>query len=327
MIGSFLLKKFVQKLAVLFIVMTLVFLIPRLAPGSPIDYLVEDPRIPGEVKEELLRKFGLDRPIFPDQYLDFLRNVMLRGDFGYSFMYQRPVFDVIMERLPWTILLLGTALAISATLGTFAGIFAAWFRGGKKDYVVTLTALFLRSLPVFWTGMILLLAFSYYLNIFPMGGATTAGTEYSGFLDYVADVLWHLTLPLLAIIPIFTARYLLVMRNTMVDIIREDFVITAVAKGLEDRQVMLGHVARNALLPLTTMLAIDVGVMMGGAVITETVFSYPGVGSLIYDAVMNHDYPLILGAFFIVSVVTLVATTVAELLYAFLDPRVRMGEA
>ena len=323
---SFFIKKVLQKLIVLYIVLTLVFIIPRLAPGSPIDYLVENPRVPPEMREMLLKKFGLDKPIFPDQYMKFMEQVIFHFDFGYSFLYQEPVFKIIAERLIWSIILMGLALVLSSMLGTLLGIYAAWRRGRVFDYTVTLSVLFVRSLPVFWVGMILLLYLSYYYGLFPTGGATTAGMQYSSFLDYVYDVLQHLTLPLMAITPIYTARYLMVMRNTMVDILGEDFIFVAKVKGLSDRTVMFRHAARNALLPLVTLLAIDTGSIMGGAVITETVFSYPGVGSLIYDAVLNHDYPLILGAFFIISAVTLFMIMIAELLYAILDPRVRASE-
>ncbi|MET1127692.1 MAG: ABC transporter permease [Thermoproteota archaeon] len=319
-------RKLLQKLAVLYIITNFVFLIPRLAPGSPIDYLVENPRVPPEVRQELLRKFGLDRPIFPDQYVEFLKG-LVRLDFGYSFTYQSPVFEVIEERLWWSILLVGSALLLSALIGTYLGMIAAWYRGRVRDYALTLSTLFVRSLPVFWVGMLLLLFFSYKLGWFPTGGATTPGETYENVLDRVADVLHHLALPLTAIVPVFTARYLMVMRNTMVDVMGEDYVVVAKAKGLSDRLIMWKHAARTALLPLVTMLSIDVGAIMGGAVITETVFSYPGVGLLIYEAVLNHDYPLILGAFFIISVVTLASMFVAELLYAALDPRVRAGEA
>jgi peptide/nickel transport system permease protein len=319
-------RKLLQKLVVLYIITTLVFLIPRLAPGSPIDYLVENPRVPPEIRQELLRKFGLDRPIFPDQYVEFLKG-LARLDFGYSFTYQSPVFEVIKERLWWSILLVGSALLLSALIGTYLGMIAAWHRGRVRDYALTLSTLFVRSLPVFWVGMLLLLFFSYRLGWFPTGGATTPGAAYENVLDRVADVLHHLALPLTAIVPVFTARYLMVMRNTMVDVMGEDYVVVAKAKGLSDRLIMWKHAARTALLPLVTMLSIDVGAVMGGAVITETVFSYPGVGLLIYEAVLNHDYPLILGAFFIISVVTLASMFVAELLYAALDPRVRAGEA
>ncbi len=323
---KYLLKKLLQKLVVLYIITTIVFLIPRLAPGSPIDYLVENPRVPPEVREELLRKFGLDKPIFPDQYVEFLRGLS-RLDFGYSFTYQSPVFSIISERLWWSILLVGSALVLSTLIGTYLGMVAAWHRGRIRDYVITLSTLFVRSLPVFWVGMLLLLFFSYRLGWFPTGGATTPGATYENFLEVVLDVLKHLVLPLAAIVPIFTARYLMVMRNTMVDVMGEDYVVVARAKGLSDRLVMWRHVARTALLPLVTMLSIDIGAVMGGAVITETVFSYPGVGLLIFEAVINHDYPLILGSFFIISVVTLASMFIAEILYAILDPRVRVGEA
>jgi len=319
----FILKKFIQKIAVFFLIMFLVFLIPRLAPGSPIDYLVEDPRVPPDVRSALLRSFGLDRPVFPDQFGNFLRN-LITGNFGYSFIYQRPVFELLMERLPWTLLLMGSAVALSSLLGFLGGVVTAWMRGRRVSYIATMSALLLRSFPTFWIGMVLLLTLGYYAKLFPMGGATTPGASYSSFFDYIYDVLRHLALPLLTLVAVLTPRYLVIVRNTMVDVIREDFIVVAVAKGLSSRDVMLKHAARNAVLPFTAVLSLDAGMIVGGATVTETVFSYPGVGRLIYESVINRDYPLILGAFFVVTLIALLTTTIAELLYAYLDPRVRV---
>lgn len=316
-------KGLVQKFTVFFIVVSLVFLIPRLAPGTPIDYLVENPRVPPEVRAELIRKFGLDRPIFPDQYVNFLYNFFVKLDLGYSFTYQEPVTKVILERLTWTLVLLGSAISISIPLGIFLGLFLAWKRGTRLGYAPILVVLFARSLPVFWIGMVLLLIFSYYLRVLPSGGAVTPGARYVDFLGYLWDVVRHLVLPLMTLSCVYVPRYVMLMRNSSLNVLGEYFILVAQAKGVPTKRILFNYIARNAILPILTMISIDVGFIIGGAVITETVFSYPGIGRLTYEAVVNRDYPLLLGVFTMVTGITLLGLTVAELLYSVVDPRVR----
>jgi peptide/nickel transport system permease protein len=323
---SFVIKSLVHKFIIFFIVITLIFLIPRLAPGTPIDYLVENPRVPPEVRIELIKKFGLDKPIFPDQYINFLYNFFVRLDLGYSFTYQEPVLKVVSERLVWTLILMGSAIVISIPVGILIGLLLAWRRGSSTGYVLTSLILLTRSFPVFWIGMVLLLIFSFYLKIAPSGGALTPGAVYTNIFSYLEDVLRHLALPLITISSVFIPRYVILMRNASLNVLGEDFVWVAKAVGLSSRHILISYVGKNAILPIMTLISIDIGFIAGGAVVTETVFSYPGVGRLIYEAVLNRDYPLILGAFTIIVGVTLIALTIAELLYAIIDPRVRRGE-
>jgi peptide/nickel transport system permease protein len=323
---SFVIKSLVHKFIIFFIVITLIFLIPRLAPGTPIDYLVENPRVPPEVRIELIKKFGLDKPIFPDQYINFLYNFFVRLDLGYSFTYQEPVLKVVFERLVWTLILMGSAIVISIPVGILIGLLLAWRRGSSTGYVLTSLILLTRSFPVFWIGMVLLLIFSFYLKIAPSGGALTPGAVYTNIFSYLEDVLRHLALPLITISSVFIPRYVILMRNASLNVLGEDFVWVAKAVGLSSRHILISYVGKNAILPIMTLISIDIGFIAGGAVVTETVFSYPGVGRLIYEAVLNRDYPLILGAFTIIVGVTLIALTIAELLYAIIDPRVRRGE-
>jgi len=323
---SFVIKNLVHKFIIFFIVITLIFLIPRLAPGTPIDYLVENPRVPPEVRIELIKKFGLDKPIFPDQYINFLYNFFVRLDLGYSFTYQEPVLKVVSERLVWTLILMGSAIVISIPMGILIGLLLAWRRGSSTGYILTSLILLARSFPVFWIGMVLLLIFSFYLKIAPSGGALTPGAVYTNIFSYLEDVLRHLALPLITISSVFIPRYVILMRNASLNVLGEDFVWVAKAVGLSSRHILISYVGKNAILPIMTLISIDIGFIAGGAVVTETVFSYPGVGRLIYEAVLNRDYPLILGAFTIIVGVTLIALTIAEFLYAIIDPRVRRGE-
>jgi peptide/nickel transport system permease protein len=323
---SFVIKSLVHKFIIFFIVVTLIFLIPRLAPGTPIDYLVENPRVPPEVRIELIKKFGLDKPIFPDQYINFLYNFFVRLDLGYSFTYQEPVLKVVSERLIWTLILMGSAIVISIPVGILIGLLLAWRRGSSTGYILTSLILLTRSFPVFWVGMVLLLIFSFYLKIAPSGGALTPGAIYINIFSYLEDVLRHLALPLITISSVFIPRYVILMRNASLNVLGEDFVWVAKAVGLPSRHILISYVGKNAILPIMTLISIDIGFIAGGAVVTETVFSYPGVGRLIYEAVLNRDYPLILGAFTIIVGVTLIALTIAEFLYAIIDPRVRRSE-
>lgn len=318
-------KKTIYRFFVFLIVISLVFLIPRLAPGTPIDYLVEDPRVPPEIRVELIKKFGLDKPIFPDQYIQFLVNFFTKLDLGFSFTYQEPVMKVILERLVWSVVLMGGALLVSIPAGVSIGLLLAWKRG-SHDYIATLVLLFLRSFPTFWFGMILILVLSYHYKLFPSGGATTPGAIYSNIFDMFRDVLYHITLPIITLSTVYIPRYALITRANALNVVNEDFVLVGVAKGLSSRQILLSYILRNTLLPVMTVASIDIGFIVGGAIVTETVFSYPGMGTLIYTAVFNRDYPLLLGVFTIVSALTLALITVVEYLYTFIDPRVRVRE-
>ena len=322
---TFLAKKLFYRFIVFFIILTIVFMIPRLAPGTPIDYLIEDPRVPPEIREQLLEKFGLNKPVFPDQYIQFLYNFFVRFDLGYSFAYQQPVAKLISERIIWSIILLGGALVIAIPTGILLGSLLV-SRRGSREYLGVLMLLLLRSFPVFWLGMVLLLIFSYRLELFPSGGATTPGASYSNLGEFVVDVLRHITLPLIALSSVFIVRYTLLMRSSALNTIGEDFVVVALAKGLSRRQILYGYIIKNSMLPVMTIASIDIGFVAGGAVVTETVFSYPGMGRLLYDAVMSRDYPLVLGIFVVISGITLIAVTVAEFIYSIIDPRVRTHE-
>ncbi len=321
---EYMIKKIISRFFVFFIVVSLVFILPRLLPGGAFAYLIENPNIPPETREELIKSFGLDQPLHI-QYIRFLHNFFLKGDLGISFRYLKPVTEVIMEALPWSILLVTSSTIISFTMGILLGAYSAAKRGRVADSIITNSVMVFRSMPSFWLGLILLLVFGYYLGWFPLYGAYTYGAEYSSFVEYLLDVLYHLTLPLITLVLIQMAGYTLFTRNTMLDVITEDFIVTARAKGLSERKVVYGHALRPVLPPVITVFAINLGFSVGGALIAETVFSYPGVGRLMYEAVYTSDYPLLLGIFVYISAFTLTAITVAEILYGWIDPRIRRG--
>ncbi len=320
---AFAVRKLIALLITFFVTLTFVFIMVRLV-GDPLGELVlEDPRITPQIIEKIKAAYGLNKPIW-EQYIDFLINTM-KGEFGYSLHYQRPVIDLIAERLPWTLLLLLPAIIISTILSIYTGMKTAWKHGTRYDVAVTSTALFIRSTPHFWLSLLFLMFFGYYLGLFPLAGSVTPAKEFASFWDYLADILWHLTLPLSVLVIREIGMYMLYMRNAMVEVMGQDFVWMAKLKGLAERKVMYRHAARVAILPMVTVTALRFGFMINGAVLTETVFSYPGMGRLIFEAIMNDDYFVVQGAFIILSAAVLLSNLVADLLYGVLDPRVRVS--
>jgi peptide/nickel transport system permease protein len=320
---AYIAKRTGSRLVTFFVVISVIFFLARSAGTDPFEvYLSEDPRIPLAQIERLRARFGLDKPMHM-QYLDFLMST-LRGEFGYSLYYHMPVFDKIMQVLPNTLFLLGTSIILSTIISFAVGVYFAWKRGSRVDLWGTNICMFIRSTPHFWLGMILLLAFAYYLPIFPLFGFKTAGMDYANTLEYIRDVLWHTTLPLTTLLVRQIGMYVLYMRNSTVEVLGEDYMVTAKAKGVSPWSMMFKHAARNAALPMVTVTALRFGFMVNGAILTETVFSLPGTGRLIYLAIMNDDFFLLQGAFFITSITVLVANLLADLICAWLDPRIKI---
>jgi len=319
---AFIARRIISLFITFILVMSAIFFLAR-STGDPFSMIIEaDPRIPKEAIERLRARFGLDQPLHI-QYINFIIS-MFQGEFGHSVYYRRPVFDVIMERLPWTIFLLATSITLSTIGAVVLGAYTAWKRGTRFDLVATNTSLFVRAMPHFWLGMVLLLTFGFYLPLFPLYGAMSAGKTYSNIFDFVVDVLWHATLPLTTLVVRQIGMYMLYMRSATLEVLGEDFITTAKAKGLSDKTVLFRHALRNSLLPMVTVTALRFGFMVNGAILTETVFSYPGTGRLIFEAITNDDYFLLQGAFFITSICVLVANLIADIIYGFLDPRVKL---
>lgn len=320
---AYIAKKFASRLITFFIMISVIFFLARSAGSDPFErYLSEDPRIPLDQIERLRAKFGLDKPVHL-QYFDFVSST-LQGEFGFSLYYHRPVFDIVMERLPKTIFLLSTSIIISTIVSFVIGVYFAWKRGTKVDIWGTNIFMFVRSTPHFWLGMILLIVFGYYYPIFPLFGFRSPGVNYANTFEYIRDILWHATLPLTTLLIRQIGMYVLYTRNSMVEVLGEDYMLTAKAKGVSERAQMFKHAARNALLPIVTVTALRFGFMVNGAILTETVFSYPGMGRLIYTAIMNDDFFLLQGSFFMISITVLIANTLADILCAFLDPRIKI---
>lgn len=260
-----------------------------------------------------------------EQFYIYMKN-MLVFDFGESFEDNRPVWDVITERIPATLLLFGTSLVFSYAVGIMIGVVVAWRRGTALELGTIVVTLFFYSMPIFWSALIAQWIFYSQLGWFPLsgfGGADALGNKLEGF-SYVTDVLWHLTLPLATMTVLSLAGTILLMRSSMLEVMGEDFITTARAKGLKQRTVVYKHAARNAMLPVVTSMALALGGVISGGVLTETIFSWPGMGTLLVKGTLMHNYPVVQGAFYILAMMTIIGNMMADILYAYLDPRVQL---
>lgn len=310
---------------VLAVAIALNFALPRLAPGDAIDYILPPEQagtITAEQREDLLAQFGLHDSV-PVQFGRYLSG-LVQGDLGVSVRYGDPVLELLWQRIGWTALLVGGAIVLSTLIGTLLGFASAWRRGRAADTRLLVGVLFVDSMPAFFTGMLFILLFSLELGLFPVFGATP--TVDADGLALVGEVAKRLALPLLTLTLAMIAPVYLVARAALVSELEEDYVLMARAKGLGRRQVRR-HAERNALLPVATTAMISLGTLVGGAAVVETVFSYPGLGRLIYESVLARDYPMIQGAFLLLAIGVLVANFIADLLYPLLDPRVRRPRA
>jgi peptide/nickel transport system permease protein len=298
------------------------FAVPRLMPGNPVDRFAAGVKLTAEARGALIERFGLDASLW-EQFQRYLVNA-LKGDFGLSFSYfPRPVWDLIMEALPWTLLVLTASIVIQVVVGYLLGVISAWKAGTRTDTILQTISLAIFSAPLFWVAMVLLYIFSFQLDWFPLSGAYTVGAEYSGVLEWVGDILRHAALPILALSVAQYASYQLILRNNMVGVLKEPYILLAEAKGLSDRRIKHRHAARNALLPVITFLGLSFAMSISGSVFVESVFSYPGVGKLIHESVLSRDYPVLQGCFLIFSIVVIVANFLVDIAYWFLDPRIR----
>jgi len=267
---------------------------------------------------------AVDRPVW-EEFWYYLVG-MLTGNFGNSFQSGRPVSSEIRERVGPTLLLFGSATIVSVLIGIGGGVLLAWFRGSRGEIAAIVSSLFFYSMPIFWFGLILLFVFAYTFRLFPIGGfggVDAFGNSLTG-LSYARDVLWHMALPLANLVILNFAGYVLLMRNSLLEVLGEDFVTVARAKGLKERTVMYKHAARNAMLPVTTVTAIAMATVISGGILTETIFSWPGMGFYFVTRTLFQDFPAVQGAFFILALLTVLGNVVADVAYAYLDPRVRL---
>ncbi len=303
------------------------FFLPRFMPGDPLSFLTGAPGMDMPIvldeatRAKLLAYYGLDKPLL-QQFADYMIKLM-HGDLGWSTYYNAPVSSILAGRLKWTLLLIGTSTLLYIALGIVLGAISAWNRGGKSDVGLLLLLLSVGSFPPFFLGMLLIILFGVKLNLFPVFGAQSPFMAYSSPVEEAMDILHHLILPATTLVITHIGGVYLLMRNSMLNVIGEDYILTARAKGLAEWYILRKHAMKNALLPITTMIALRVGFMISGTILVETVFAYPGVGMLLFDAVMYRDYPLLQGAFLIITLVIIAANFVADMVYLRLDPRLR----
>ena len=303
---------------------TLNFLIPRLMPGDPVALLVErmEGRIDPDAMAAIAESYGITNDPIHVQYWDYLVSLS-RSDLGLSIGFHPvAVADIITDALPWTIGLVGVTTVVSFLLGTALGVLIAWRRGSWSDHVLP-TLTFLNAVPYFWMALILVLVFAVSLGRFPIAGAYQAGLTRGWNWEFVSSVVEHGTLPAITIVLSSFAGWVLGMRNMTVTVMGEDYVTMAEAKGLPHRAVLVNYAARNAILPSITGFALALGAVVGGSMLTEVIFNYPGVGYTLFLAVQNQDFPLMQGLFLIISLTVIVANLLADIIYIFLDPRTR----
>ena len=305
-------------------VLVLNFFLFRVLPGDPARTLGRGRFRTEEQLEEFRAAYGLEQPL-PQQFLTFLQNT-LTGELGISLRYRVPVADLLLDRLWPTLLLVGTSTLLATLIGVYLGMVSAWNRGRRLDQVTTGSTLTLYSMPEWWLGLLLIATFAVGMGplpgIFPTGGLQSVEVQ-PGTLGYVVDTAWHLTLPVITLTLAYLADYAMIMRSSLLDELGEDYLTTARAKGLRDIEVRRRHAVPNALLPTTTLVAINLGFVVSGAITIETVFSIPGLGLLATEALSIPDYWVLQGCFLVASAAVILANLAANLLYGILDPRVR----
>ncbi len=318
---KFYLSRFFQYFLVIFVTITLNFILPRAMPGDPLDFIIgeEMAQMTEEQINDVRERYGLNGTIF-EQYIIYLDD-LLHGDFGYSYRSKMPVTEIIADKLPWTLLLSSLNILISTGIGIVMGSIAAWNRGKWQDIAISNVFIFLKAMPSFWVGMVLITIFGSVLGWLPIFGAESVWARYEGFAR-VLDVVKHLILPLTTLVILSVSNIFITMRYSLVDILGEDYILMAQMKGLKGTVVKYRHAMRNALVPVVTVVMLNIGYMVGGATIIETVFSYPGMGRLLYESVAGRDYPVIQACFLIITLCVIAANIVADILYPILDPRV-----
>lgn len=333
------LKKTAWALFTIVFVIILNFFLFRVLPGDPARAGIRDPRLKKEAVEMLRVRFGLDKPVIncfetlnpikfgscavnplDTQFFIYVRN-LFQGELGISYHTNRPVVEILAERLWNTVLLIGAGQILSIVIGVAFGIFAAWKARTSVDYAAVTTSLIAWSLPTFWLGIILL--FWGSANGFPLAGKATPGMSSMPLLQQWGDIAKHMFLPTLTYTIVYMGEYTLIMRSSLMDVLSEDYILTAKAKGLSTFQILKDHALKNAMLPLVTVIAINLGFTVAGAIQIEAVFSWPGLGSAIVEAVARRDFPVLQGAFLLIAVAVILANLIADLTYNYLDPRVQ----
>lgn len=318
--GRYLLSRTGRALLAIFIAVTATFFILRLLPGGPTTLMLDGVNDP-VLEAELLEQYGLDQPILI-QYLYFLGQ-LLQGNLGTSFYSLAPVTDVLMSKLPWTLLLTGSALIITIIVGIPLGVYASTNRNGSLDQFLRFFGMAGQAMFVPAVAVLMLYVFSLQLGWFPIGGAMSSDAH--GALEEFMSVIAHLFLPLISLAFIQVGPYALTVRTNMVQILGSDYIRSAKSRGLSRQTIIWKHGVRNAIIPAITLMGLQLGQLVSGAVLTETVFAYPGIGRLIYDSVLRQDFPVLQGAFILLAVTVVLANLITDLVVLTVDPKLRTG--
>jgi len=317
---SYVVKRILQLLPVILVIICVNFFLLRLAPGDPIYYLIGDASVTPEFIEELRKQYGFDQPLYK-QLLIYLWQV-LQGDLGYSVISRDSVSAIILSRMPATLLLLGSQFVLSIAFGIALGAVSAYRRGSATDHAVSLISLVGFAVPAFWIGQMLILVFALWLNLFPSQGMRTLRFDLTGWAA-VLDVLHHLVLPTVTLTIFNLALIARVTRASMINVLRMEYITYARSKGVPESAVVRVHALRNAILPVITVIGLNLRTLIAGAVLTETVFAWPGVGRLTFEAIFARDYPILMGILIVIGVTVVIANILTDIVYSWLDPRVR----
>ncbi len=318
--AGYILRRLLQAVPLVLGILVLTFVLIHLAPGDPI-YALAGQSGDAAYYAEMRARLGLDRPLL-EQLAIYLLNA-LHGDFGYSYTHSQPVLVVIAERIPATLLLMLPALGLSSVLGIWLGAQAAANQNQPADHAIVTGTLLGAALPPFWLGQMLVIVFAANLGLFPVQGMSTARGTPTG-LTGALDVLYHLVLPVVTLATLQLTLVTRLTRSSLREALGEDYVRTGRAKGLSGLQVLLRHAFPNALLPVVTLVGTQFGTLLTGAVLTEIIFAWPGLGRLLYDATLARDYPLLMGVFLLASASVIAANLIVDVLYGWLDPRIRL---
>jgi ABC-type dipeptide/oligopeptide/nickel transport system permease component len=317
---SYVVRRLLQLIPIILIIVCINFFLVRLAPGDPVLYMIGDAPTNQDMVNELRAQYGLDRPIWK-QLLIYLTQVA-RGDLGYSFISRENVSSILMSRLPASLLLLTTQFVLSIILGMSIGVLSAYRQGSALDQSVTVLSLIGFAVPAFWLAQMLMLVFSLQLDLFPAQGMRSLRRELTGWAG-VVDVLHHLALPALTLTIFNLALIARVTRASMANTLRLEFITFARSKGVKESAVVWVHALRNALLPVITVIGLNIRTLIAGAVLTETVFAWPGIGRLTFDSIGSRDYPVLMGILLLISFTVVIGNILTDIAYAYLDPRVR----
>ena len=318
----FIINRLIYTIFMFIFVITLNFFLFRLMPGDPLTIVSKEIASSPEGRATMEKMYGLDKPMI-EQYFDYIKS-MITFDFGTSFNYKQPVTEILFSKIKNSLILGFASVPIGIVIGLSGGIVAAARRGKRTDMVITTTSMIIYAIPTFWLAMIFLMVFGVKLGWVPINGMATPGVDFVNNIAYLKDLFYHLAIPVLSYSLAIFGSYLLIMRGSMVDVFTEDYVLTARAKGLTEKQVIRRHVVPNAMLPVSTMIISSLALIFTGAFSIEVLFSWPGMGRLMIESVSRRDYPVMQASNYLIAVAVILANFIMDILYSYIDPRVRV---